>query len=92
MSRRRPEAGAAENEELERLCEELGRLETPFDEITRSRAEARLGALLASEPARRRRPAWGWMAALFALGTAAGGALVARQLVPAVRPHLAGPP
>jgi len=49
---RRPdsETGSAESDELERLCGRLGRVEAPFDEITRSRAEARLVDALAREP------------------------------------------
>ena len=48
IGRRDAETGAAaESEELERLCDRLGRVEAPFDEITRSRAEARLVAELA---------------------------------------------
>ena len=93
MSRRRTrEAGAGENEELERLCDQLGRVETPFDEITRSRAEARLGAALAHEPARRHRRARGWLAALVMAGAAAGSVLVVRHLVPTVRSGVAGRP
>ena len=83
---RRPdsETGSAESDELERLCGRLGRVEAPFDEITRSRAEARLVDALAREPARRH---WrtlgkvgkvGQAAALVLMGAAAGGGLVAR--------------
>ena len=55
MRRRGPESDVPQSEELERLCAELGRFEAPFDEITRSRAEARLAAELAREPERRHR-------------------------------------
>lgn len=94
MRRRNPEAGAAENDELERLCDQLGRVETPFDEITRSRAEARLGAALACEPARRQRArAWvAGVAALVALGAAAGGVLIVRNVGPAARAPVASRP
>ena len=93
IKRREPEAGAAESEELERLCDQLGRVEAPFDEITRSRAEARLGALLAREPARQQRRARGWVVALAAVGVAAGaGGLVARKVAPAARARVAGRP
>ena len=89
---REPEAGAAESEELQRLCDQLGRVEAPFDEIARSRAEARLGAELAREPARRQRRALGWAAALVAVGAAAGFALAARNVVPGTRSRVAGRP
>ena len=89
IGRRGPEAGAAESEELERLCDELGRFEAPFDEIARSRAEARLAAQLAREPARRHRRALGWTTALVVVGAAAAVALVARTVVPAARSRVA---
>ena len=92
IRRREPEAGAAESEELERLCDQLGRVEAPFDEIARSRAEARLGAELAREPARRQRRALGWAAALVAVGAAAAFALAARTVVPGARSRVAGGP
>jgi ferric-dicitrate binding protein FerR (iron transport regulator) len=89
---REPEAGAAESEELQRLCDQLGRVEAPFDAIARSRAEARLGAELAREPARRQRRALGWAAALVAVGAAAAFALAARNVVPGARSRVAGGP
>ena len=93
MIRRRGPAGdAAQSEELERLCDRLGRVEAPFDEITRSRAEARLAAELAREPARRYRRTLGWTVALVAVGAAAAGAFVARTVVPAAASRIAGSP
>jgi hypothetical protein len=93
VSRRQgPEAAATEKDELERLCDELGRVEAPFDEVARSRAEARLGAALAREPAWRHRRALAWTAALVAVGAAAAVALVAGTVVPAVRSYVAGRP
>src|SRR4051794_32602828 len=92
IRRHGPEAGTNESDELERLCEELGRVEAPFDEISRSRAEARLGAALAREPAWRQRRALGWTAALVVAGAAAAVVLVARTVVPAVRSYAARRP
>jgi ferric-dicitrate binding protein FerR (iron transport regulator) len=93
VSRRRdPEAGTVESEELERLCDELARFEAPFDEITRSRAEARLGAALERQPGRGNRRALGRVAVLLAVGAAAGVALTARTLVTARRSRVAGSP
>jgi hypothetical protein len=92
IRRHGPEAGAAESEELERLCEELGRVEAPFDEIALSRAEVRLGAALAREPASRHRRAVVWTAALVVVGAAASVALVARTVAPAVRSYVARRP
>ena len=95
IGRRDSDTGSAESDELERLCGRLGRAEAPFDEITRSRAEARLVDALAREPARRH---WrtlgkvgkvGWAAALVLMGAAAGGGLVARFGGPA-RSQVAG--
>jgi hypothetical protein len=83
IGRRGSEGDAAQSEELERLCDRLGQMEAPFDEIARSRAEARLAAELAREPARRHRRVLGWTTALVAVGSAAAGALVARTVVPA---------
>ncbi len=91
MTRRRdPEAGAAEGEELDRLCDRLARIEAPFDEITRSRAEARLSAELERQPGRGNRRALGRVAALLAVGAAAGAALTARTVVTARRSRVAG--
>jgi ferric-dicitrate binding protein FerR (iron transport regulator)/TolA-binding protein len=92
IRRRGPETAAAESAELERLCDQLGRLQAPYDEIARSRAEARLAAELAREPARRHRRALAWTSALVAVGAAAAGALVARTFVPAAGAPAAGPP
>jgi len=92
IKRRDLVAGAAESEELERLCDELGRAEAPFDEITRSRAEARLAAALAHEPAPRHRSALGklaWAAALVVAGAAAAGVLVTRTVVTGARSRVA---
>jgi hypothetical protein len=75
--------GGGEREELERLCDELRRVEAPFDEITRSRAEARLGAALERQPRRGNRLALARAAALLAVGAAAGAALTARPSAPA---------
>jgi len=91
MKPQRPEAGDAESEELNRLCDQLGRVEAPFDEITRSRAEARLGAVLAREPMPGQWRGLARAAALVLAGAAAGGALVAR-VRPAARSRVAGPP
>jgi ferric-dicitrate binding protein FerR (iron transport regulator) len=92
IGRRGPAGDAAQSEELERLCARLGRVEAPFDEITRSRAEARLAAELAREPARRYRRTLGWTVALVAVGAAAAGAFVARTVVPAAASRIAGSP
>jgi ferric-dicitrate binding protein FerR (iron transport regulator)/TolA-binding protein len=92
IRQREPEAGVAESVELQRLCDQLGRVEAPFDEIARSRAEARLGAELAREPARRQRRALGWAAALVMVGAAAAFALAARTVVPGTRSPVAGGP
>ena len=78
---RDPEAGAVEGTELDRLCDELGRLEAPFDEITRSRAEARLSAELERQPGRGHRRALRRAAMLLAVGAAAGAALTDRKSV-----------
>ena len=92
MTRRRdPEAGAVEREELDRLCAGLARIEAPFDEITRSRAEARLSAELERRPGRGNRRALGRVAALLAVGAAAGAALTARTVVTARRSRVARP-
>ena len=92
IGRRGPAGDTAQSEELERLCDRLGRVEAPFDEITRSRAEARLAAALAREPARRYRRTLGWTVALVAVGAAAAGAFVARTVVPAAASRIAGSP
>ena len=92
IGRHGPAGDAAQSEELERLCDRLGRVEAPFDEITRSRAEARLAAALAREPARRYRRTLGWTVALVAVGAAAAGAFVARTVVPAAASRMAGSP
>jgi ferric-dicitrate binding protein FerR (iron transport regulator) len=89
---RDPEAGTVESQELERLCDELARFEAPFDEITRSRAEARLGAALERQPGRGNRRALGRVAVLLAVGAAAGVALTARTVVTARRSRVAGSP
>jgi len=91
IGRRDDLAGAAESEELERLCDRLKSVEAPFDEITRSRAETRLVGEIAREPARRHRRTLAWTAALVAVGSAAAGALVARAVAPANRSPIAGP-
>lgn len=45
MNKRRGfEAGAAESDELDRLCEELGHFEAPFDEESRNLAPRRAWA------------------------------------------------
>ena len=91
MSKRPDPAGdAAHSEELERLCARLGRVEAPFDEITRSRAEARLAAELAREPARRQRRTPRWTVALVAVGVAAAAAFVVRSVVPSADSRIAG--
>jgi TolA-binding protein len=77
------------NEELARLCHRLGDVETPFDEIGRSRAEARLGAALVREPAPRGRGALGWTVAAFLAGAAAAAA-VAFVIVSPARSRVAG--
>ena len=92
IGRRGPAGDAAQSEELERLCDRLGRVEAPFDEIARSRAEARLAAELVREPARRYRRTLGWTVALVAVGAAAAGAFVARTVVPAAASRIAGSP
>jgi FecR-like protein len=92
IRRRGPEAGAVEGEELDRLCDRLARIEAPFDEITRSRAEARLSAELERQPGRGHRRALGRVAALLAVGAAAGAALTARTVVTARRSRVAGGP
>ena len=85
------EAGSAESEELERLCDELGRVRGA---VRRNRPITRRGA-----PGRRCSRASlhgaagarsGWTAALVAVGAAAGVALVARSVVPAARSRAAG--
>ena len=86
------EAGTAESEELKRLCDQLGRIEAPFDEITRSRAEASLIVELAREPAPLHWRALGRAAALVLVGAAAGGALVARTVAPAAPSRVASHP
>ncbi len=93
MSRGRdPEAGAVEREELDRLCDALARIESPFDEITRSRAETRLSAELERQPGRGHRRALRRAAALLAVGAAAGAVLAARTVVTAGRSPVAGGP
>ena len=92
IRRRAAESDVAHSEELERLCAELGRVEAPFDEITRSRAEARLAATLAREPERRHRRVLGWTTALIAAGAAAAGALVTRTVMPAAGSRVASAP
>jgi len=88
--RRPPEVGAEANEALERLCRRLGDVDTPFDEVGRSRAEARLDAALAQQPAPRARRALGWAAAvLLAAGVTAAG-VVAFTGVLAPRARTAG--
>jgi ferric-dicitrate binding protein FerR (iron transport regulator)/TolA-binding protein len=87
---RDPEAGAVEGEELDRLCDGLARLEAPFDEITRSRAEARLSAELERQPGRGNRRALRRAVALLAVGAAAGAVLTARTVVTAHRSRVAG--
>ena len=59
IRRRSADSDVAQSEELERLCAELGRVEAPFDEITRSRAEARLAAALARQPDGATGACWG---------------------------------
>ena len=90
IRRRGHEAGAVEREELDRLCDGLARIEAPFDEITRSRAEARLSAELERQPGRGNRRVLRRAAALLALGAAAGAALTARTVVTARRSRVAG--
>ena len=90
IRRRDPEAGAVEGEELDRLCDQLARIEAPFDEITRSRAEARLSAELERQRGRGNRRMLRRAAALLAVGAAAGAALTARTVVTARRSHVAG--
>jgi hypothetical protein len=93
VSRRRdPEAGAVEGAELDRLCDALARVEAPFDEITRSRAEARLSAELERQPGRGNRRMLRRAVALLAVGAAAGAALTARTVVTAHRSRVAGGP
>jgi ferric-dicitrate binding protein FerR (iron transport regulator) len=92
IGRRGPAGDDAQSEELERLCDRLGRVEAPFDEITRSRAEAGLAAELAREPARRYRRTLAWTVALVAVGAAAAGAFVARTVVPAAASRIARSP
>ncbi len=92
IRRRDPEAGAVESEELERLCDGLARVEAPFDEITRSRAEARLSAELERQPGRGNRRTLRRAAVLLAVGAAAGVALTARTVVTARRSRVAGGP
>jgi len=89
---RDPEAGAVESEELDRLCDGLARLEAPFDEITRSRAEARLSAELERHSGRGNRRVLKRAVALLAVGAAAGVALTARTVVTARRSRVAGGP
>ncbi len=83
IGRRGSEGDAVQDEELDRLCDRLGQVEAPFDEVARSRAEARLSAELAREPARHHRRVLAWTTALVAVGSAAAGALIARTVVPA---------
>ena len=90
IRRRDPEAGAVEGEELDRLCIALARFEAPFDEITRSRAEARLSAEIERQPGRGNRRALRRVAALLAVGAAASAALTARTVVTARRARVAG--
>ena len=92
IRRRDPEAGAVEREELDRLCDQLARVEAPFDEITRSRAEARLSAELERQPARGNRRMLRRAAALLAVGAAAGAALTVRNVVTTGRSRVAGGP
>ncbi len=92
IRRRAPEAGAVEAEELDRLCDGLARFEAPFDEITRSRAEASLSAALERQPGRGNRRALRRVAALLAVGAAAGAALTVRTVVRAGRSRVAGSP
>ena len=92
IRRRDPQAGAVEGAELDRLCDGLARIEAPFDEITRSRAEARLSAALERQPGRGSRRALRRVAALLAVGAAAGAALTARTVVTARRSRVAGGP
>ena len=90
IRRRDPEAGAVEREELDRLCDGLARIEAPFDEITRSRAEARLSAELERQAGRGNRRALRRAAVLLAVGAAAGAVLTARTVVTARRSRVAG--
>ena len=89
---RDPGAGAVEGEELDRLCDKLARFEAPFDEITRSRAEARLSAELERQPGRGNRRMLRRAAALLVVGAAAGAALTVRAVVTTRRSHVAGGP
>jgi hypothetical protein len=77
------------DETLDRLCRRLGDAKTPYDEISRSRAEARLDAALARDPSPRRRPL-GSMVVAFLAGALAA-ALVAFVVMPRARPRPAPP-
>jgi hypothetical protein len=90
IGRRGPAGDGAQSEELERLCDRLGRVEAPFDEIARSRAEARLAAELAQEPARRYRRTLGWTVALVGVVPPPPARFVARTVVPAAASRIAG--
>ena len=87
-ARRPPEVEAAANETLERLCRRLGDVQAPYDEIGRSRAEARLDTLRARQPPARGRRRLGSTVVAFLAGAAAA-AIVALVVVPRARPHLA---
>ena len=87
-ARRPPEVEAAANETLERLCRRLGDVQAPYDEIGRSRAEARLDTLRARQPPPRTRRSLASTVVAFLAGAAAA-AIVALMVVPLTRPHLA---
>jgi TolA-binding protein len=82
-----PEVDATTNEILDRLCRRLGDVKAPYDEIGRSRAEARLDAVLARQPPPRGRRPLASTVGVFLAGAAAA-AIVAFLVVPRARPRL----
>jgi hypothetical protein len=81
---------ATTDETLDRLCRRLGDAKTPYDEISRSRAKARLDAALARDASPRRRRPLGSMVVAFLAGALAA-MLVAFVIVPRARPRPAAP-
>ena len=86
---RTSDIAATTDQTLGRLCRRLGDAKAPYDEISRSRAEARLDAALARDPSPRQRPL-GSMVVAFLAG-ALVAALVAFMVVPRARPRPPAP-
>ena len=87
---RRSDSHATTDETLDRLCRRLGDAKTPYDQISRSRAQARLDAALARDPSPRRRHPLGSLVVAFLAGALAA-ALVTFVVVPRARLRPAAP-